>query len=169
MTLWPHFKQPSVKENNLSLLNYKLEGGDNTIQMQERLKHLLTPTPNVTVEAMSWQAENPDEHLVRLMLWKELMKRCFVLELLTFGNLGPLHCPRSLGLLHRQKSTADGEFMEQPQMDFCNWTQLLFWIPSGVCPLHPNQLFRSCPIWWHRSIRVLPGVQYLSIKLTLVS
>lgn len=53
---------------------------------------------------------------------------------------------------HRQNWTADSEFMEQPQMGFCHWTQLLFWIPSCVCSLHLNQQFRSHPIWYMTQI-----------------
>lgn len=40
----------------------------------------------------------------------ELMKRCSVWDLLTFGNLGPLLCRRSPGVSQRQSQTADGEF-----------------------------------------------------------
>lgn len=81
------------------------------------------------LKAKSWQAENPDEHLVPPRPRKELMKRCSVEELLTFGNLGPFHCRRSQGVLHRQNWSADSEFMERAQMGFCNRTQLVFWIP----------------------------------------
>lgn len=83
-------------------------------------------------------------------LEKELMKRCSVYELLTSGNLGPLYCRRSLGVLHRQNQTADGDFMAWPQMGFCHcatWTQSLFSTPSRVSHLHLNQVFRSSAIW----------------------
>ena len=91
--------------------------------------------------------ENPDEHLVPPGPRKELMKRCSVEKLLTFGNLGPFHRRRSPGMMHRQNWIADSEFMEQPQMVFL----LLYWIPSRVRPLHPYQQFGSDI--GHRSIK----------------
>lgn len=99
---------------------------------------------------------------------KELMKRCSIYELLTFGNL--FYSRRSLAVLRRQNQIADGDFTARPRRVFATAPIA----PIEVCPaalicilisllsdLVPSDVKRE-------SIRVSPGVQRLSLTSTLI-
>ena len=99
---------------------------------------------------------------------KELMKRCAVWELLTFGNLGLFRL-------------VEGHRLRLAQTESNCWWRVCAAAPDGVlCRCHcdtrnPITLFKNSPpvtlclnfnqLFRSVSIRVLPGVQHRSLKV----